>query len=418
MHNAGGWVSSLLRAAVVVVIAVLPACLASPFVDGARADDAQVTVVSPGGAQQTLSLDALAGQEDLRERSYALRSSTGDSTQTVTGFSLTAILTAAGADPYGFSYLEAQRPAGGAVLLSRHQALDPAAFPEGPPAVYATATGTAFLRPSGGPEDLNAGDSFEAPQGVTLVLRKDSPLQVRAQASTLRTRPGREVTFTAIVERAGSGEQLSYSWYFNDGHSARGETASHSFAKRGSYDVVLGVTTPGDSAGASAVVTIQVGAPLSGPNRKGGGRSRDAEAPDHGAATGTRGAVPPGPGSPAPATTPATSAASHTPAARSYPCPDSDQKCDRARERQRPPEQQRVSGVLLTSAAAQQPVPPPETGAARAGSLGDPDGGAGLSDTALGLLATLGLLGLGALLEARSRFVSLSATKRDLGTRL
>src|SRR5262249_48915067 len=70
---------------------------------------------------------------------------------------------------------------------------------------------------------------------------------------------------------------------------------SHSFAERGSYDVVVGVTTPGDRAGASAVVTIQVGAPLSGPDRKGGGRRHETTAPDHGAAAGTHGAVPPGP---------------------------------------------------------------------------------------------------------------------------
>ena len=91
----------------------------------ALADDAQVTVVAPGGEQQTLSLDALAGGEDVVEGTYAIRSAAGESTQTVTGFSLEAILGAAGTDPFGFSYLEAQRPAGGSVLLSRHQALDP-----------------------------------------------------------------------------------------------------------------------------------------------------------------------------------------------------------------------------------------------------------------------------------------------------
>ena len=59
-----------------------------------------------------------------------------------------------------------QRPAGGAVLLSRDQALDPGAFATGPPVVYATGTGTGFLRPSAGTGDLNAGDSFDAPQGI------------------------------------------------------------------------------------------------------------------------------------------------------------------------------------------------------------------------------------------------------------
>jgi len=389
------------RRGVAAIIAVLVA-LAAPGV--ARADDAQVTVVAPGGAGQTLSLTALAGSEDVVNHSYALRSASGETTQTVSGFSLAAILNAAGADPYGFSYLEVQRPAGGSVLLSRHQALDPGAFEGGSPVVYATASGTGFLRPSASGEDLNADDSFEAPQGVTLVLSKGSPLVVRAKASTLRTRPGKAVDFSAVVERAGSGEQLVYSWYFDDGHSAAGASTSHSFTKRGSYDVVVGVTTPGDRAGTSAVVTIQVGAPLGGPERKGGGRNRDADAPDHGAATGTRGAVPPGSGSGSPPSATATSPAPSEPPAQDEP-------------QQKPVPQaklgERVSGQLLNASPA--PAPKPTLApAARSGQLGD-DGGAGLPGAALGLLVTAGLLGAGALLELRGGFASLAGSKSPRG---
>ncbi|HVY79070.1 MAG TPA: PKD domain-containing protein, partial [Solirubrobacterales bacterium] len=278
------------------IVAAFAAALASgALASGARADDAQVTVISPGGGQQTLSLAALAGREDVVGRPYSLQDAGGESSVTLTGFSLAAIFAAAEIDPYAFSYVEVQRPAGGSVLLSRHQALDADAFGDGPPVLYATAGGTGFLRPSAAAGDLNANDSFTAPKGVTVSLRRGSPLRVRARASTLRTRPGRKVSFSAIVARAGAGEQLEYSWYFDDGHSASGPEASHSFGRRGSYDVVVGVTTPGDRAGASAVVTIQVGAPLSGPDRKGGGRRHEATAPDHGAAAGTHGAVPPGP---------------------------------------------------------------------------------------------------------------------------
>jgi hypothetical protein len=359
------------------------------FPDAADADAAQVTVVDPSGSQQTLSVDALAGSEDVTARTYTLRSAGGESAQAVTGFSLAAILEAAGADPYGFTYLEAQRPAGGSLLLSRHQALDPGAFADGPPVIYATGTGTGFLRPSSGPGDLNGADCFEAPQGITLVLRKGEPLQVRAKASTLRTRPGKAVSFTAVVDRAGSGEQLSYSWYFDDGNSASGASTRHSFAKRGSYDVVVGVTTPGDGAGASAVVTVQVGPPLSGPVRKGGGRDHDAEAPDHGAASGTPGAATPssGTGSSGTTTTPHPSSATTHDAREQRPASE-------------PPAGERVSGLLLTSAE----IPPPEPTAAptaRTGKL-DGSGGGGLPDAALGLLVTAGLLGLGALTETRN----------------
>ncbi len=383
--------NGLLTAAVAALL------LGSPWVSAAGADAAQVTVVSPGGSQQTLSLEAL-GTGDVASRTYALRSAEGESTATVSGFSLSAILEAVAADPYGFSYLEVQRAAGGSVLLSRDQALDPGAFPDGPPAIYATAAGTGFLRPSSGPDDLNASDSFEAPQGLTIVLGKGQPLQVRARASALRAAPGKPVDFSAIVERAGAGEQLSYSWYFDDGHSAGGETASHSFARRGSYDVVLGVTTPGDDAGASDVVTIQVGAPRGGPDRKGGGTNEDAGAPDHGAATGAGESGAP----PAAAASPAS--------AQSTPVPQP--STSRQQARPDPPAGEPVSCELLNAVTASAPPRRAAATAARTGRLDDGNGaGPGLSGAALGVLATAALLGLGALTELRGAFVSLSGTK-------
>ncbi|HWM55353.1 MAG TPA: PKD domain-containing protein [Solirubrobacterales bacterium] len=403
-----GQVRDFLSRALIVAAALAACSPAAPWLEAARADVAQVTVVAPGGTQQALSLDALGGQEDVRDRSYVLRSTAGESTHAVTGFSLERVLEAAGADPYGFSYLEVQRPAGGAVLLSRHQALDPGAFAEGPPVVYATAAGTGFLRPSSGAEDLNATDSFEAPQGITLVLRKGSPLQVKAEVSPQQAKPGQPVSFSAVVERAGAGEQLTYSWYFDDGHSAAGASVSHSFARRGSYDVVVGVTTPGDSAGASAVVTVQVGAPLSGPDRKGGGNDRDADAPDHGAATGTRGTVAPGP-------------AVASPGSGAGVAPTDAQRGRRPRVRRS------NTGTALREAAAGEPVvgelvsatAPIDAAkpavAARTGKLSGEGDGPGLPGAALGILVTAGLLGLGALVELRSSFVWPGATNSERG---
>jgi len=377
--------------------AIFAATAVGGMSETARADDAQVTVISPGGGQQTLSLAALAGREDVVARVYLLRAAEGESSTTVTGFSLAAILEAAGADPFGFSYLEVQRPAGGAVLLSRRQALDSSAFADGPPAIYGAAGGTGFLRPSADADDLNASDSFEAPQGVTVALYKGSPLRVRVRASTRRTQVGKTVSFGAIVDRAGSGEQLEYSWYFDDGHSAGGPEASHSFARRGSYDVVVGVTTPGDRAGASAVVTIQVGAPLSGPDRKGGGRRHEAAAPDHGAAAGTHGAVPPGPaealsGGGVGVVPPDTRPKSALSVRRDHP---------NTAQRHEGPAGAVVAGELVRAAG---PVDAAEAVApgARSGQIKASGGGGGLPGTALGLLVTAALLGAGALVEARS----------------
>ena len=398
------------RLLIVAALAALALGLPGPAL--ASADSAQVTVVSPGGVQRPLSLAALTGSEDVSGRAYALRSAAGEESRAITGFSLAMLLDAAGADPFSFTYLEVQRPGGGSVVLSRHQALDAGAFPEGPPVVYATEAGTGFLRPAVDSADANGNDSFEAPQGVTVVLRKGSQLRVKATASTLRAKPGQKVEFSAEVERAGAGEQLDYSWYFDDGGSASGPSASHAFAKRGSYDVVVGITTAGDDAGTSAVVTVQVGAPVEGgPNRKGGGTNRAAAAPDSGAATGASGAGSSGPSSgsgagteasavtlppPVPVTAETAPAPEEPPAPKPKPKPAPKEPADLGEE---------VSGLLLSDSGAPKPPAPEssaaEPAAARTGTLSDGgSGGGGLGTAAWGLLATAGLLGAGALLEA------------------
>ncbi|HEX3240402.1 MAG TPA: PKD domain-containing protein [Solirubrobacterales bacterium] len=381
-------------AATLAAALVLLACVGA---GSARADAAQVSVVSPGGAEQTLALDALAGSEDVVNRGYVLRSSGGETTVSVSGFSLAALIDAAGADPFSFSYLEVQRPGGGAVTLSRHQALDSGAFAEGPPVVYATPTGTAFLRPSAGAGDLNASDSFEAPQGVTVVLRKGTQLRVKAKASTVKAKTGQPVDFSAMVEGAGAGETLAYSWYFDDGHGAEAAAPTHSFAKRGSYDVTLGVTADGNATGASDVVTVQVGAPIAGPDRKGGGRNEKANAPDHGAAAG------PSEGGSGTGGEGGTSEAVAAPVTAAPPVPEKSrfQINPRGKKGTTTSEGEAVSGELLTASTAPAPERQPQA-EARSGSLhGGSGSGGGLPPAAWGTLATLGLLGAGALLEAR-----------------
>ena len=390
-----------------LIALALAVSLGSPWAAAARADSPQATVVSPGGASQTLSLAAL-GAGDVVDRGYAVRSEAGEEAQTVSGFSLAALLEAAGADPYAFSYLEVQRPSGGAVLLSRTQALG--AGGDGPPVVYATAAGTAFLRPSAGGDDDNAADCFEAPQGLTIVLRKGAALQLRAQASPRKTLPGKQVEFEAIVERSGAGEELTYSWYFDDGHSATGSAASHSFAKPGSYDVVVGARASGEEAGASAVVTIQVGAVPSGPDRKGGGTSKEKDAPDHGAASGGGDAAGGSTGAPAgePPSAPTGPSAEAVP---SVPAPEPEPATAKPKPRRaaakheavkrQPPPGERISGELLASPAAPEPARQQAAAAARRGDLEPgPGGGPTVPAAAWGALATLGLLGAGALLEA------------------
>jgi hypothetical protein len=392
-------------------LVVLGACLAGPL-RGARADAPQVTIVTPSGAGHALSLEALAGSEDVVGRTYTLRSAGSETTQTVTGFSIAALLEASGIDPYSFSYLEVQRPSGGAVQLSHNQALEANAFPDGPPVVYATEAGTGFLRPSAGAEDANAGDSFEAPQGLTINLRKGASLQVRIEASTRRVATGEKVKLRAIVERAGSGEELAYSWYFDDGNSAEGEAVSHSWAKPGSYSVVVGVTAAGEDTGTSAVVRIQVGkAPEEGPDRKGGGHNKSANAPDHGPSDGPSGSSTPSP-EPTSTTPPEASAATVTPTPSPEPArtkSEQQQPEKKAAQKKKQPSGDLVSGELLAG-EVEEVAPtatrqPQQQAAARTGSPQAQNGG-GVPGAALGLGAVVALLGLGALAEA-GRFVDL-----------
>ncbi|HVV89902.1 MAG TPA: PKD domain-containing protein [Solirubrobacterales bacterium] len=379
-------------------------------VEAAFADSPQVTIVTPGGVQHTLSLEALAGSEDVVDRDYTLRSGEGESSQAVTGFSIAALLEAAGVDPYGFSYVEVQRPGGGAVQLSRVQAIEPRAFAEGPPVVYPTGSGTGFLRPAAGPEDDNAADSFRSPAGLTIVMRKGASLQVRIEATPRHTSVGKKVAFRAVVERSGSGEALSYSWYFDDGSSGEGQTVTHAFAKPGSYSVVLGVTAAGEDTGTSAVVRIQVGkAPAGGPDRKGGGHDKSAGAPDHGAADGPSGpATPSSSSAPAAAPTPeaATPATVPTPTQEPRrPKPEAKSPSKRKSKSEPKPTGELVTGELLAGDVEATPpaATPRKRAAARTGTPRAEDGdgsGGGVPEAAWGLGAVAVLLGIGALAEA------------------
>jgi hypothetical protein len=398
---------------IVATAALLVAMYAGPLAP-ALADAPQVTLVTPGGSQKTLALEALAGTEDVVGQTYALRSASNESSTTVTGFSIDALLKAANIDPYAFSYLEVQRPSGGAVQLSSAQALA-----EPPPVVYATPTGTAFLRPSSGSGDDNAGDAFEAPQGLTIALRKGSSLQVRVEATPRHTEVGKKVSFKAIVERAGSGEALDYSWYFDDGNSGEGATAVHSFGKAGSYAVVVGVKAEGEETGTSAVVRIQVGkASAGGPNREGGGTNKARSAPDSGASEGPSGgasgsSAPSEAGGADPTSGAATPAAPSPHPSRSAPKHANEPK-DAAKRATAPhkesrqqapapePSGEEVSGELLEGEVEAKPeVTKTKRVAARTGTPeANGDSGGGVPAAAWGLGAVVALLGIGALGEA------------------
>jgi hypothetical protein len=350
----------------------------------APAARAQVVAVSgPDGLAAEVDLAALAGQEDVAGRSYVVRDDAGGETaRAVRGFSLAAVLEHAGVDPVFVGYVEIARGEAAPLLLSRRQATDTAAFPDGPVVVYGDAGGLHLLRPSAGSGDPNGADEVVDPGGrLSVRVRSGRLLKVRIEASAETAGPGERVTFTAVLDREAAGEPLDVSWYFDDGRRGRGREVIHRFRERGAYDVTVGVTAPDDDVGASAVKTIQVGEPLGGPHRKGGGTNEDEDAPDSGAATGASGG---GDGDGA-------AGAGAAPAAAARPRPERRDRAAPPRRRERapasPPRRRReaepagtrVSGELLSSAATLEPVvmpaPPAQAPAARTGRPREARGG-------------------------------------------
>lgn len=346
----------VLAAAALVALA-LPAA--------ARADG-RIVVAPDGEPEKAVTLSALQGRYDVRDRPY--RGPDGRTTR-VTGISLDAVLRATGVDPFGFE--RAKVSAGGATLpVQRSEIVTGDEFPDGPPVFSEDGRGAYFLLPAA--TDGRAARRAEAAE-LRVRMVRTSGIAVRARASKRRVDPGDAVTFTARAE-GGTG-RISYSWSFDDGRSGRGARVTHRFKRSGTYDVVVGATTSTDATGADDIVTVTVGRPPRGPDRKGGGTDSDAAAPDSGAAAGDGGG-----------------AAFRTPAPHRRTAAPS-----RARSRG-----ERVAGMLLADAS-------PSNGrdAARAARTGRRGAGAadagGLRVPAAvwGGLAALSLLGLGGWRERR-----------------
>jgi PKD domain len=262
-------------------LAVLAALLALPA--GALGND-QVRVEPEGSPARTVSLSGL-GEPDVPARVYTVDDGTGARRVPVTGYSLDRLLDAADVDPYRFAGLEVSI-AGASVGVSRDEVTRAGSFAEGPPVFWMEGVEPRFVRPAG----ASAGSVLLAGAGpVAIRLMRPSRLTVSAEASDRRVDPGDPVTFTATVAGAPVGEQVDVTWYFDDGSRGRGPRPTHRFRTPGTYDVTVGArTSPGDP-GAFDIVSVRVGNAPDGPNRRGGGTSRDADAPDSGVGAGAGG---------------------------------------------------------------------------------------------------------------------------------
>lgn len=362
-----------------------------------------VRVVDLQGKSTTVDLAGLQGQEDVDGVDYAIRSSSGTSTVTVTGFSLNEVIAASGADTLSYTYLNVNRPGGGSVQLTNGQVRN-SGSPDGPPVVYESGADVGFIRPSIGDGDRNAADSFRTPGTLVVTLHSGTPIGIKLSASDTKVEAGDTVDFTAVITHPSS-LQPDIGWSFGDGQRAVDvESVSHRFKASGTYYVVATAKDPDTGQGPSASVEIQVGEKKKGgPDRHGGGEDKHDDAPDTGTSEGSGGDLS-GTGSGALTGPSGGSGGPLGPVAPVSPNPEpSDQRA------QDPPSGEQVRGQVLDDVVV---VPPAEqrqreaaaptlrTGEERAG-------GPGLSGAALGGITVAALLGFGALAQTgRIRFDS------------
>ncbi len=405
---------ALLALAALIVAAGL--ALAGPATAGAAGPAVQVRPIS--GPAETVELSQL-GNPDVRA-DYVLRDSGGgQSTESVDGYSLESVLRAAGANVFSFSYLEVSRPGGGAVALTNYQVRNANAFPDGPPVIFDDGGSAGFLRPSAGGSDANAGDRFST--GTLKVrLRSGALLDVSASASKTKIKAGDTITFSAKLMRSAAGQEVSFSWSFDDGARGSGARVTHRFRKAGSYHVVVSVTAPGDSTGNSDVVAVQVGKlKKDKKDRPGGGNNKDDKAPDSGPSDGPGGDdYGDGGGS-------GDGAGTGQSRGSDRGGPDGAGQPERTRKRDRrseaaPDDTEPVRGELLDvdearpQDVAEEQQSAEERSAARTGTPQEADG-FGVPGAAIGVLGVLGLLGTGALVELeRLRPAALAGRWREL----
>lgn len=247
---------------------------------------ASVTIVDRGGSQKTFDLSDYSGS--LQSATYTLVNSAGaKNAVSVKGITVGDFLALTGADTV-YAGVSIARPGGGSVALTQEQVVT-----NGAQAMITLEGGEAgFVRPQYSGADNNAADHFSAPTlTITQVGGSAFDLSASATASKRKIKAGQSVTFTGSAKGAGAGQAFNYSWNFNDGRTAKGEQVKHTFARRGTYKVLLTATAEGGTRKVNAVVAIQVGEPAkSGKNRSGGGTNNASGAPASGVADGASGA--------------------------------------------------------------------------------------------------------------------------------
>lgn len=237
-----------------------------------------------GSAPVTLSLEDVDGSIDTR---YPVRDADGNTRRIEitpeNGASVDDFLKAAGFDE-GYMYLQV-----GDVRLSRMAVRSGDGQGGLTPAIYVDEQGTHFVRPLTGPKDENESDIVTVTGPMLMRQSVTSTLQVEVKASKRKVAAGDAVRFSAEVRGGGVGDRFEFRWQFGDGSSvARSQRPRHSFDEAGRYRVRVRAETADDWA--NGAVRIEVGEPEeSETDREGGGTNEADGAPSDGSYEGDGG---------------------------------------------------------------------------------------------------------------------------------
>jgi hypothetical protein len=263
---------------------VLFAAFACLPLTSARASFANAEfIITPfGSTPVTLQYSQLEElTSDVPGQAYQVIATPGAAASTVTvdgGYSLNEILTKAGVAPASFSYAEVTFGSAESTLLSAAQATAPLTTAD-PPVFYENGSTMNFA-------DQSPSEYISGPAQVYVNLYPGPELTVTAAASPRAIKAGQDVELTATVSNPPSGATLKYQWDDGNGDTyGTGSPLRHPFAIPGTYYAYATVVGSDGSVGISAAISFAVGKAPKGPNRTGGGRSKNPKAATSGPGT-------------------------------------------------------------------------------------------------------------------------------------
>jgi len=288
------------RGAVVLGVVAVLLTLAVVFTATAQSEpQGSITFIPQGDGPGSVGVPPVVlqaadfGTPDVTDKTYTVESVTGDRTEVpvAQGWSLELLLEKSAIDLTPYPFVTVERPNGEKALLRRGQVTSSKAFADGPIVVYVDDQGQlAFLRPQGQADaDHNATDAFAIAGNLNVRLRKKAPLKLDVRVTPEHPKVGQTVRFDATATGQAAGDKLAFQWYNRAlGFNLDGATVRHRFTKKGSFWVLLTVSSGfSDNDDDTKGVRVDVEAKKSENNRPGGGTNDDDDAPDSGTSTGT-----------------------------------------------------------------------------------------------------------------------------------